>query len=211
MHDNTTHKPRGKKHFSCQSSHCHPSSTCTLRCFIHMAPESPETVVFIIVVLLIYCYASIHVSWLSVTDCSIHRVFLKVTGDMEGVHNASRMVPCPGQGSANQREDKEGAIGPCQLRKRKKIFGCECLPDHLDYAYLHLPYLRANKDKYIFRTPHHIISHTTPLPVQTFQTSCLLNKISSFIRCFVPSGSHRVGPVGGSWCGSSFALQDLNK
>ncbi|XP_039983470.1 uncharacterized protein ofcc1 [Xiphias gladius] len=84
-----------------------------------------------------------------------HRHFLRqldgaiieVTGDMEGVHNASRMVPCPGQGSANQREDKEGAIGPCQLRKRKKIFGW----------------------------------------------------------------SHRVGPVGGSWCGSSFALQDLNK
>lgn len=33
----------------------------------------------------------------------------------------------------------------------------------------------------------------------------------SFIGCFVPSGSHRVEPVGGSRCDSSFALQDLNQ
>lgn len=48
--------------------------------------------------------------------------------------------------------------------------------------------------------------------VQTFKTRCLPNSIShSFIRCFVPSGSHRVEPLGGSGCGSSFALQDLNQ
>ncbi|XP_033494445.2 uncharacterized protein ofcc1 [Epinephelus lanceolatus] len=72
---------------------------------------------------------------------------IEVIGDMEGVDNATRMVPCAGQGSANQRENKEGAGAPHQLRKRKKIFG----------------------------------------------------------------RSHRVEPVGGSGCGSSFALHDLNQ
>ncbi|XP_044033137.1 uncharacterized protein ofcc1 isoform X8 [Siniperca chuatsi] len=72
---------------------------------------------------------------------------IEVIGDMEGVDNAATMVPCRGQGSANQREDKEGASVPHQLRKRKKLFG----------------------------------------------------------------RSHRVEPVGGSGCGSSFALRDLNQ
>ncbi|XP_070784660.1 uncharacterized protein ofcc1 [Enoplosus armatus] len=72
---------------------------------------------------------------------------VEVIGDMDGMDNATRMVPCPGQGSAYRREDKEGASAPHQLRKRKKLFG----------------------------------------------------------------RSHRVEPVGGSGCGSSFALQDLNQ
>ncbi|XP_040922252.1 uncharacterized protein ofcc1 [Toxotes jaculatrix] len=72
---------------------------------------------------------------------------IEVIGDMEGLHNASRMVPCPRQGSANQKEGKEGASAPQQLRKRKRLFGRH----------------------------------------------------------------HRVEPVGGSGCGSSFALQDLNQ
>ncbi|XP_074478828.1 uncharacterized protein ofcc1 [Sebastes fasciatus] len=71
---------------------------------------------------------------------------IEVIGDMDGVGNATRMAPSPGQGSADQREGKEGAIAPHQLRKRKKLF----------------------------------------------------------------ARSHRVEPVGGSGCGSSFALQDLN-
>ncbi|XP_023251226.1 uncharacterized protein LOC111646062 [Seriola lalandi dorsalis] len=48
---------------------------------------------------------------------------IEVIGDIEGVHNASRMVSCPGDGSSNQREGKEGASAPHQLRKRKKLFG----------------------------------------------------------------------------------------
>uniref|UniRef100_UPI0037E719C5 uncharacterized protein ofcc1 n=1 Tax=Semicossyphus pulcher TaxID=241346 RepID=UPI0037E719C5 len=72
---------------------------------------------------------------------------MEVIGDMEGLDNANKMMACQGQGSANQREDKEGACFPQQLRKRKKLFG----------------------------------------------------------------RSHRVEPVGGSGCGSSFALQDLNQ
>ncbi|KAM7390659.1 hypothetical protein PAMA_008716 [Pampus argenteus] len=85
----------------------------------------------------------------------IYRHFLRqpdgaiteVVGDMKGVDNATRMETCTGQGSANQRADKEGASDPYQLRKRKKLFG----------------------------------------------------------------RSNRVEPVGGSGCGSSFALQDLNQ
>ncbi|XP_054862933.1 uncharacterized protein ofcc1 [Amphiprion ocellaris] len=72
---------------------------------------------------------------------------IEVIGDVEGVDNATRMVPCPSQSSANQREDKGGASASLQLRKRKKLFG----------------------------------------------------------------RFHRVEPVGGSGCGSSFALQDLNQ
>ncbi|XP_068438515.1 uncharacterized protein ofcc1 isoform X9 [Clinocottus analis] len=72
---------------------------------------------------------------------------IEVIGDMEGLDCATRMVPSPGRGSANRREDKEGASAPQQLRKRKKVF----------------------------------------------------------------ERSHRVEPVGGSGCGSSFALQDLNR
>ena len=52
--------------------------------------------------------------------------FLKVIGDVEAAYNTAGMVPCPGQGSANQREDKDGAGAPQQLRKRKKLFGREC-------------------------------------------------------------------------------------
>ncbi|KAK5850151.1 hypothetical protein PBY51_014425 [Eleginops maclovinus] len=69
-------------------------------------------------------------------------MLLKVIGDMEGMDNATLMVPS--QGSTNQREDKEASH---QLRKRKKLFG----------------------------------------------------------------RFHRVEPVGGSGCGSSFALQDLSQ
>lgn len=58
------------------------------------------------------------------TDC-MYGVLLKVVGDMEGVDNATRMVPCPSQGSANQRQDKEGLSAPHPLRKRKKLFGRE--------------------------------------------------------------------------------------
>ncbi|XP_034999057.2 uncharacterized protein ofcc1 [Hippoglossus stenolepis] len=72
---------------------------------------------------------------------------VEVIGDTEGVHGDPRMAPCPGQGSTNQRADKEGRSAPQQLRQRKKLF-CR---------------------------------------------------------------SHRVEPVGGSGCGSSFALQDLNQ
>ncbi|XP_051266808.1 uncharacterized protein ofcc1 [Dicentrarchus labrax] len=48
---------------------------------------------------------------------------IEVIGDVEVVDNPARMMPCPGQGSASQREDKEGASAPQQLRKRKKLFG----------------------------------------------------------------------------------------
>ncbi|XP_071342021.1 uncharacterized protein ofcc1 [Trachinotus anak] len=72
---------------------------------------------------------------------------IEVIGDVEGMHSASSMVSCPGEGSSNQRETKEGASAPHQLRKRKKLFG----------------------------------------------------------------RSHRVEPIGGSGCGSNFALQDLNQ
>ncbi|XP_034416629.1 uncharacterized protein ofcc1 [Cyclopterus lumpus] len=72
---------------------------------------------------------------------------MEVIGDMEGLNSATRMVPCPSQGSANWREDTEGASASHQLRKRKKVFG----------------------------------------------------------------RSNRVEPIGGSGCGSSFALQDLNR
>ncbi|XP_068565345.1 uncharacterized protein [Cebidichthys violaceus] len=72
---------------------------------------------------------------------------IEVIGDVEGSDSATRMVPCPVEASANQREDKEGASAPHRLRKRKKVFGW----------------------------------------------------------------SNRVEPVGGSGCGSSFALQDLNQ
>ncbi|XP_070842765.1 uncharacterized protein ofcc1 [Chaetodon trifascialis] len=72
---------------------------------------------------------------------------IEVIGDVGVVDNAVGMVPRQSQGSANQREDKEGASAPRPLRKRKKLFG----------------------------------------------------------------RSHRVEPVGGSGCGSSFALQDLNQ
>ncbi|CAK6951893.1 uncharacterized protein LOC128382338 [Scomber scombrus] len=48
----------------------------------------------------------------------------EVVGDMEVVGDqASRMVPCPGQTSANQKLDKEGRSDLHQLRKRKKLFG----------------------------------------------------------------------------------------
>ncbi|KAM9337559.1 uncharacterized protein ofcc1 [Symphorus nematophorus] len=50
---------------------------------------------------------------------------IEVIGDVEAVDNAARMVPCRGQGPANQREDKDGASAPQQLRKRKKLFGRE--------------------------------------------------------------------------------------
>lgn len=117
-------------------------------------------------------------------------------GDIEGVDNAARMVPCKGRSSASQREDKEGASVSHQLRKRKKLFGRECQCGAFDYVF----------DKV------HTSSHTCDPLVQTFKTCCLFNRVSySFIRCFVPSGSHRVEPVGGSGCGSSFALQDLNQ
>lgn len=59
------------------------------------------------------------------------------------------------------------------------------------------------------QSPH--LTHCTLLPVHTLSTSCLFSRIYSFIVCFFPSGSHRVEPVGGSGCGSSFALQDLNQ
>nr|XP_020470960.1 uncharacterized protein LOC109968787 [Monopterus albus] len=72
---------------------------------------------------------------------------IEVIGNIEGVNNTARMMPCPGWGSASQREDKEGASAQHKLRKRKKLFG----------------------------------------------------------------RSHRVEPLGGSGCGSSFALQDLNQ
>ncbi|XP_059182506.1 uncharacterized protein ofcc1 [Centropristis striata] len=72
---------------------------------------------------------------------------IEVIGDMEGVDNATRMVPCPGRGSANQGDHKDAVSDLHQLRKRKRLFG----------------------------------------------------------------RSHRVEPVGGSGCGSSFALQDLNQ
>nr|XP_046227443.1 uncharacterized protein ofcc1 isoform X2 [Scatophagus argus] len=72
---------------------------------------------------------------------------IEVIGDVEVVDGAARTVACQGQGSANQREDKEGVSAPQQLRKRKKLFG----------------------------------------------------------------RSHRVEPVGGSGCGSSIVLQDLNQ
>ncbi|XP_045920958.1 uncharacterized protein ofcc1 [Micropterus dolomieu] len=71
---------------------------------------------------------------------------IEVIGDIEGANNATTMGPCPCQGSAVQREDKEHASAPHQLRKRKKMFG----------------------------------------------------------------RLHRVEPVGGTGCGSSFALRDLN-
>ncbi|XP_044195851.1 uncharacterized protein ofcc1 isoform X2 [Thunnus albacares] len=48
---------------------------------------------------------------------------IEVVGDMEGVDSATRMVPCPGQGSAKQGQDKEGTSALQQLRKRKKLFG----------------------------------------------------------------------------------------
>ncbi|XP_029313933.1 LOW QUALITY PROTEIN: uncharacterized protein ofcc1 [Cottoperca gobio] len=48
---------------------------------------------------------------------------IEVIGDMEPVDNATRMVPSRGQSSANQREDKETASAPHQLRKRRKLFG----------------------------------------------------------------------------------------
>ncbi|XP_029979801.1 uncharacterized protein ofcc1 [Sphaeramia orbicularis] len=47
---------------------------------------------------------------------------IEVIGDMEGVDNATRMVPS-GQASAKQTEDKEGTSATHQLRKRKKLFG----------------------------------------------------------------------------------------
>ncbi|XP_034561735.1 uncharacterized protein ofcc1 [Notolabrus celidotus] len=71
----------------------------------------------------------------------------EVIGDMEGLDSAARTVPCEGQSSADQREDKDAACAPQQLRKRRKLFG----------------------------------------------------------------RFHRVEPGGGSGCGSSFALQDLNQ
>ncbi|XP_026148636.1 uncharacterized protein ofcc1 [Mastacembelus armatus] len=70
---------------------------------------------------------------------------VEVINNIGAVDNAARMVPCPGQGSASQREDKDSA--PHELRKWKKLFG----------------------------------------------------------------RSHRVEPLGGSRCGSSFAMQDLNQ
>ncbi|XP_028289185.1 uncharacterized protein ofcc1 [Parambassis ranga] len=72
---------------------------------------------------------------------------IEVVGDLDGVDSATRMMACPGQSSANQREGKGGTSASLQLRKRKRLFG----------------------------------------------------------------RSHRVEPVGGSGCGSSFALQDLNE
>ncbi|KAG7526889.1 hypothetical protein JOB18_046578 [Solea senegalensis] len=71
----------------------------------------------------------------------------EVLADTEEMHPALRMTQYQGRSSANQREGKEGARAPRQLRKRKKLF-CR---------------------------------------------------------------SHRVEPVGGSGCGSSFALQDINQ
>ncbi|XP_047424717.1 uncharacterized protein ofcc1 [Mugil cephalus] len=46
---------------------------------------------------------------------------IEVTGDMEGVDIATRI--CPGQSSANRRDDKSGASSSLQFRKRKKLFG----------------------------------------------------------------------------------------
>lgn len=121
---------------------------------------------------------------------------MKVIGDMEGVDNTARMVPCQGRSSVNQREDKGGASAAHQLRKRKKLFWREFQPDVFDYVFHKV----------------HTSSHACDPLVQTFPTCCLLNCTSySFIRCFVPSGSHRIEPLGGSGCGSSFALQDLNQ
>lgn len=57
-------------------------------------------------------------------------------------------------------------------------------------------------------------SGCTPHPnhITHLKSCCLLNsRIYSFTRCFVPLGSHRVEPLGGSGCGSSLALQDLSQ
>lgn len=77
-----------------------------------------------------------------VADCSMHGVFLKVMGDVEGVDSAVRTVPCPGQGSATQREDKEGAGAPHLLRKRKKLFRRECQPHHCHHVFITKVHMR---------------------------------------------------------------------
>ncbi|KAM4534489.1 uncharacterized protein ofcc1 [Odontesthes bonariensis] len=48
---------------------------------------------------------------------------IEVIGDVEGVNNATRGMPCPGQSSTNQRGGMGGARASLQLRKRKKLFG----------------------------------------------------------------------------------------
>lgn len=50
-------------------------------------------------------------------------LFLKVMCETEEVSNGTKGTPCPGQSSANQREDKEDESASLQLRKRKKRFG----------------------------------------------------------------------------------------
>ncbi|CAJ1082412.1 uncharacterized protein ofcc1 [Xyrichtys novacula] len=46
----------------------------------------------------------------------------EVIGDMEGLSDAARTVPCEGQSSADKRGEKEASSAPRQLRKRKKLF-----------------------------------------------------------------------------------------
>lgn len=135
-------------------------------------------------------------------------------GDLEVVDGATRVVQSQGQGSAKKRGDRDGALS--QLRKRKKLFGREWRL----YARKMSPSLLSQKKSVTDCISEHTKKSTHSVKLISSQTHVMLlhphlsyllfaqQNLHRFIRCFVPSGSHRVEPVGGSGCGSSFALQD---
>lgn len=135
-------------------------------------------------------------------------------GDLEVADSATRVVQCQGQGSAKQRGDRDGALS--QLRKRRKLFGrewrlCARKMSPLLLSQKCLTYCIWEHTKKSTHSVKLVISSQTHMTLLHPHLSYLLfaqQNLHRFSRCFVPSGSRRVEPVGESGCGSSFALQD---
>lgn len=138
-------------------SHCHPGSTCTLRCLINLAWGLLKQLGLRLL------YRSFFIKFPCWLSYKWEFFVPKVIGDVEVADNVARTVPCQGQGSASQRVDKGGA--PRQLRKRKKLLGREwCFfakKKKITFIALTMSlYLRAHKEKYTFCRTCRLISNT---------------------------------------------------
>lgn len=167
-------------------SHCHPSSTCTLRCLIHMAPGCPETVGFNIVVLFIYCEVSVPVGLLTLACVGcIWRWLVTWKG--------WTMQPgwCPARVRAqpvSERTRKAPVLYTSYGNERSYLgVSVNLMRLHNHLYYYHKNMFFSQRARHIWaqtkKSTHSVVlitsshTHVTLLPVQTFPTCCLFSRI----------------------------------
>lgn len=188
-------------------SHCHPGSTCTLRCLIHLAWGLLKQ----LGLRLLYCSFFVKFPcWLSYKWEYLFRRWLEKSKwwTMQPGRCRVRVRTPPARertrglvhaSYGNGKNDL--GVSDASLQKKKKesallLSQCHCIWAHVSESTHYVELVVMSQ------------IHVTILPPHLFYLLFVQQNLHRFIRCFAPSGSHRVEPVEGRGCGSSFALQD---